>query len=331
MVDVTRGLPTYDGKSARTFPDFRDMFVNRISMVSPKMYQILMGDEAPNPSSGGDLVKWNRANNNLWSILFTAMRGGALTLIKRFRGKSREEGTGDGQSAWNALLKKYDGFSNSSRQKSYEVLTETKMILGQDPDELFYTFDEARDKFHSYGENITDSRLGDLILKAITPDYQYVIDCSVRDSGFGLEEIKTTMRNMFFSKLALRAGTPAVSGRGVAMPTQGDRKARTCFMCNEVGNLKADCPRFDPNHRRNWKKNNNKKGGGGRGSKFCSLHKTTNHSDSECIAKQQAGGTVNFANVGHPCLAPAVASESKTSSEFLGGFRTRLSQTRKTR
>lgn len=99
----------------------------------------------------------------------------------------------------------------------YEVLIETKMAHRQDPDELFYILDEARDILHTYGEHITDSQLGDIILKVITPDYQYVTDCSVRDSKFGLEDIRTTMRNIFSSQLALHEGMPAVAGRGVAM------------------------------------------------------------------------------------------------------------------
>lgn len=95
MVEVIKGLTMYDKKTVITFPDFKDHFSNHISMASSKMYQILLGDEPPAQTTGGDLVKWNRANNNLWSILFIVMKGGALTLVKCSKGKSREGGAGD--------------------------------------------------------------------------------------------------------------------------------------------------------------------------------------------------------------------------------------------
>lgn len=58
------------------------------------MHQVLLRDDLSTQHTSGDIVKWNRMNNNLWSILFTAMKDRPQTLGKHFNCKSRENGAG---------------------------------------------------------------------------------------------------------------------------------------------------------------------------------------------------------------------------------------------
>lgn len=61
-MEVTKGIPVYDGKAVSTFPEFKGKFINCTSMVSSKMYQILMGDEPSTQTTGAGLVRWNQTN-----------------------------------------------------------------------------------------------------------------------------------------------------------------------------------------------------------------------------------------------------------------------------
>ena len=54
----------------------------------------------------------------------------------------------------------------------YEVLHNSKLQPGQDPDFYLYAMDGARDRLHERGEVITDQRLADKILKAPPDEYE---------------------------------------------------------------------------------------------------------------------------------------------------------------
>ena len=49
----------------------------------------------------------------------------------------------------------------------------------------------ARDRLHDMGEHISPDRFSDLILNALTPDYNFVRDTSFRDREFGLGVVCT--------------------------------------------------------------------------------------------------------------------------------------------
>ena len=152
------------------------------------------------------------------------------------------------------------------------------MKHGQDPDDSSHIVEIARDRLQDMGEHISSDRLGDLVLNALTPDYIFVRNTSFRDREFGLEDIKSTMRNMHADLLSLTSSTPSIAGRGVAMQTQDDLHGSKCYIRRSFGYGKGHCPKYNPN----WKKTRKE------GSfKWCSLHKTASHSNYECRAKGQ--------------------------------------------
>ena len=78
-----------------------------------------------------------------------------------------------------------------------------------------------------------------------------------------------------------------------------------CFNTQQRGHRRRDCPQplwpKPKQQQQNHKKKHWKKEGGEPGPKWCSLYKTTNHSDAECFKQKatngQAAGSINYDNI----------------------------------
>ncbi|CAB1102163.1 unnamed protein product [Ectocarpus sp. CCAP 1310/34] len=106
------------------------------------------------------------------------------------------------------------------------------MAQGEDPDGFFITVEDVRQRPKDMVEIISDERFEDVILQAISNDYDYVRPTSFRVRHFGLEEIKTTMKSMYIDSLS-RTWTKSVAGRGVAMPASNGDSIIKCFNCGQ--------------------------------------------------------------------------------------------------
>ena len=96
---MAKSLPRYDGKHKHAYRDWKARVKVHLNMSAPVIYDILMGQEKPNSTLGDNLVKWQRNNANLYSVLILATNGGATTVVPRHGGKKPEDGLGDGQEA----------------------------------------------------------------------------------------------------------------------------------------------------------------------------------------------------------------------------------------
>lgn len=135
------------------------------------------------------------------------------------------------------------------------------------------------------------------------------------------------MRNMHTDSLSRPSASKSVTGRGVAVQAQRDGilSGVQRYMCKRFGHLKYDCP-----NNKNSKPSSKMKGGGE--PKWSSLHKTTGHSDSECVTQKNkttagiaasitANGSANFANVYSPHLSIySSAQPNLLSGSYSGRF-----------
>lgn len=78
MVATTpRGLPNFDKKGKHAYREWKARVKVHINMSAPAVYEVLMEQEQPNPTLGGNLAKWRRNNVSLYSVFFLAANGGA--------------------------------------------------------------------------------------------------------------------------------------------------------------------------------------------------------------------------------------------------------------
>ena len=180
---------------------------------------------------------------------------------------------GNGQKAWKALEEKYNACSNATRQELYDSLGNTKLQRGQDPDEFLYHMETARNRLRDGG---ADHR------RLLQPHDPHCSSSGVRVRAkhqlqrSQIQDFMTTIRNIYANLLSRPSTTSSVVGRGVAMHVQGDVSGKTCRICKEQGHFRTDCPKYDPNYKKNNRRQSAKKGQGSGsrgGTKWCSLHR----------------------------------------------------------
>ena len=69
---------------------------------------------------------------------------------------------------------KYNGHTKEARRACHEKLINSKMEPGQDPDDFFFVLDECRDLLEEMGQTVHDERYKDIIVQALSPEYESV-------------------------------------------------------------------------------------------------------------------------------------------------------------
>ena len=151
-------------------------------------------------------------------------------------GKTREDGVGNGQAAWNAPEEKYNNHTKEARRAYHEKLHITNMKSGDDPDDFLYTMDGFRERLDDMGQPVPDERYEDIILQAIPAKYEMVRTTSYERRDFHLADIRRMMITLYIDCLSRPNNSPLVAGRGVAMQaTGGDDSAIKCHYCGNPG------------------------------------------------------------------------------------------------
>ena len=236
-------------------------------------------------------------------------------------GKTREDGVGNGQAAWNALEEKYNSHTKEGRRAYYEKLHSTKMKSGDDPDDFLYTMDGFRERLEDMGQPVPDERYEDIILQALPAEYERVRTASSERRDFHLADIRRMMSALYIDCLSRPNSSPLVAGRGIAMQaTGGDDSAIKCHYCGNPSHRQKNCVAWLAAQCKNrnqqttcstslgrWKK----KAGGDSKPMWCSFHKSTTHSDEICRTLQQQlgnNGSANCVNQGSDYPAVLTAS-----------------------
>ena len=244
-------------------------------------------------------------------------------------GKTREDGVGNGQAAWNALEKKYNSNTKEARRAYHEYLHNAKMKSSDDPDDFHYTMDGYRERLKDMGQPVPDERYEDIILQALPAEYERVRIASYERRDFHLADIRRMMRALYIDCLSRPNNSLLVADRGVAMQaTGGDNSIIKCHYCGNPGHRQKNCVAWiaaqckDGNQQTTrstpfgrWKR---KAGEDGK-SMWCSFHKSTTHSDETCRRQQhQIGnsGSANWANQGSDYPAVLTVSDPPPGSNI---------------
>ena len=310
--------------------DYKDKLRVVLSFHRQSVAAILQGDPKPPAAQNSTAVAtWERANENLFSILFFTTERSANNVVKKHMGKTREDGVGNGQAAWNALEEKYNSHTKEATRAYHEKLNSTKTKPGDDPDDFLYTMDGFRERLKDMDQPVPDERYEDIILQAIPAEYERVRTASYERRDFHLADIRRMMSALYIDCLSRPNNSPLVAGRGVAVQaTGGDDSAIKCHYCGNPGHrqkscvawIAAQCKNINQQTTRStplgrWKK---KAGGDGK-PMWCLFHKSTTHSNETCRTLQQQlgnNGSANCANQRSDYPAVLTASDPPPGSNI---------------
>ena len=235
--------PRFDGKDKAYFFYYKDKLCVVLSFHRQGVAVILQGDpKSPAAQNSTAVATWERVNENLFSILFFTTERSANNVVKKHMGKTREDGIGNGQAAWNALEEKYNGHTKEARRAYHEKLHNSKKRSGDDPDNFLYIMDSFRERLEDMGQPVPDERYEDIILQALPAEYERVRTAIYKRRDFHLSDIRRMMSALCIDCLSRPNNSPLITGRGVAMQaTGGDDSSIKCHHCGNPVHLQKNC------------------------------------------------------------------------------------------
>ena len=184
VTSIIRNLPRFNGTKRDTC---RDRYSNTrvvLSLSNQAMLGVLRGltDPAPIftntdtlgvPEHLAEISSWQRACENMFSIMYLITSGPAATLVRRHEDTNSAGSLGNGQQAWNALYAKYHINTKEVRRASYEKLVNFRMEQGRDPDDHVFKPLEVRGRLNEMGERVSDERFEDILLQGLIENVEF--------------------------------------------------------------------------------------------------------------------------------------------------------------
>ena len=225
--------PRFDGKDNARFLEYKDRLRVVLSFYRPNVATILQDDPkqtaARNPTA---VTWWERANENLFSMLLFPTERSANNVVERHMCKTRKDGVGNEQAAWSALEEKYNSHTKEARKAYHEKLHGTEMKWGDSPDDCFYTMDDFGERPEDMIPPVPDERYADIIFQALRAEYERVRTASYERRHFHLADIRRMMSALYIDYLSRPNNSPLGAGFGVAMQaTGGDVSTIKCHYC----------------------------------------------------------------------------------------------------
>ena len=155
-----------------------------------------------------------------------------------------------------------------------DKLLNSNMEQGEGPDSYFMEKTLARSELEKMGEMISDRRFKDISVQEFTAEYKDIKMMMYRDPTFDIDQMQSTMHHLYLDYLSRNSDTKT-AGRGVAMTA-----ASTCSHCGKQGHYARNCWK----RKSTGKESSNGKAASNIGAehKWCSVHKTVSHADTEC-------------------------------------------------
>ena len=124
-------------------------------------------------------------------------------------------------------------------------MNSARMSPGQDPDEFLYELDTRRQRLNACDppEGPTDRQFEDIILQALSPEYERIGTPYFEKPDFGIANIRRMMSAIYAANPAHSSSTTMIAGRGVAMPA-AEKNPRDIIYhyCESAGHFKNTCP-----------------------------------------------------------------------------------------
>ena len=91
---------------------------------------------------------WDDDNHHFYSILYSTTSDTIFSVVRRFEGKTRENGVEHGQDAWAALREKFDSCSREALRAAHREMETVKMRSDEDPNDFLYKKDRCHDRLN---------------------------------------------------------------------------------------------------------------------------------------------------------------------------------------
>ena len=107
-------IPECEGKKVGEFLEWDSNLRASLGVYNNTIFNILQGQERPSEFDTDQettRATWDAANQDLYRVLFFITAASAISVVRRFQGKTPAEGPGHGQQVWAALREKLNGCS----------------------------------------------------------------------------------------------------------------------------------------------------------------------------------------------------------------------------
>ena len=244
-----------------------------------RRYILPLLKETARPIYTSNIAEYNRANENLYAMLFLLVELPASLCVQKH--ENDDEISGDGQATFKELCNTYDKVTDEVIRATMEELMNTPMEPGQNLDDYFNQKRLLRIRAEKMGEHISDRYFKDICVTGFTDNYKDVKMMMYRNPAFDVDQMQTTMRHMFLDEQSRNGTKGRIAGRGSVMTAVTSEQDIICYWCKNRGHSKKDCPKF---------KSRTKPAGA---AKWCSVHRTTTHRNEECYSQGATRPTKN--------------------------------------
>ena len=93
---IVKDIHTVVGKNAADFIEWYKKVRISLNIYDKAVFRVLQGAPIPSAATdtdGSKLAAWNTANEDLYSVLFFRTKGEACSVVRRFAGKTLDEGS----------------------------------------------------------------------------------------------------------------------------------------------------------------------------------------------------------------------------------------------
>ena len=221
---MVKQVSKFDGKNADDVLEWSSKLRVSLSLYSMPIFEILQGLQRPSGLDNDQVTAregWDDENHNLFRTLYFTASGPAFSVVRRFEGKTREDGAGHGKDAWESLRQKFDGCSSEALRAAHRELEKVKMRSDEDPDDFLYKKDKYRDRLNSVPpkEGPSVRRYEDIILQRLLPEYDRIRQTHFEREDCNLEDIRPMISKIYAHNLVRSHSDSSrgIVGRGVAM------------------------------------------------------------------------------------------------------------------